>query len=220
MNIYPSTTIAEKFNTEVLNNKPSLQELIADIGVYLKTVEKENLKFLHAEENQNINSNETLKFFRSQERIRNWRLILQYLVTFLSKIPLKEDFEEKVVNPFKQLKSFTRFYLNLLKQSDVIEAILREHKELGLLTETNIWYYKGQINKNYIQILEVLESAESAVIEDYCEIFETLQRLCLFWFSVRNEDIKRIRNSDIYVYKLTYILLNRHRAPGSETVQD
>lgn len=210
LDIYPSSGIANKLNEENPDDQSSVRQLITDVNLYLKSVEDENVKFLHAREKQQITSTDTYRFFRGQERSRNSRLILQYLVTFLTKIPLKEDIEENVVNPFEQLKSFIRFHTDLLKEPDVANAILREHERLGLLTETNTWYYRGQINKNYKQILEVLDNAEKISIEGYCKLFEALQRLCLFWFSVRNENIQRVRKSDIFAYRLTRILMARN----------
>lgn len=210
LDIYPSSGIANKLNEENLDASAAVQQLITDVNLYLKAVEAENIKFLNAREKQQITSTDTYRFFRSQERSRNIRLILQYLVTFLTKIPLKKDIKEDVVNPFEQLKTFTRFHTDLLKEPDVGNAILREHERLGLLTETNTWYYRGQINKNYKQVVEVLDSAAAISIDGYCRLFEALQRLCLFWFSVRNENIKRVRKSDIYIYKLTRILMARN----------
>jgi hypothetical protein len=123
---------------------------------------------------------------------------------------LQENIEGKIVNPFEQLKTFTLYNVNLLKDPDVIAIILEEHARLGLLKESNSWYYRGQIEKNYKQILEVVESAGSISREGYCKLFEALQRLSLFWFSVRNEDIKRVRKSDIYIYRLARLLMKRN----------
>ncbi|MCP4214901.1 MAG: hypothetical protein GY765_09600 [bacterium] len=210
LDIYPSTGIARQFNVEELKTEASLRELIIDIDRFIKTVEQQNVKFLEARQAGEISSTDTFKFFRSQERTRNVRLILQYLVTFLTKLPLQTDIDTKMVNPFEQIKSFSRNSVNLLKDADVVEAILDEHKGLGLLNDTNSWYYKGQISKNHKQILRVVEGARFPIIAHYCRIFEALQRLCLFWFSVRSENIKRVRLSDLYIFKLTLILLDRY----------
>ncbi|MCP5107586.1 MAG: hypothetical protein GY950_29630, partial [bacterium] len=217
LDIYPSSGIANKLNAGNFENDAAIKQLTADINAHIKTVESENLKFLHSRESREVSSKDTYAFFRCQERSRNTRLLLQYLVTFLSKLPLAKDIEEKVVNPFDQLKTFTRYSADLLKEQDVTIAILREHERLGLLNETNTWYYRGQINKNHKQILEALENIGPISHENYCKIFETLQRLCLFWFSVRSENINRVRKSDIYVYKLSRILLIRHCSPNEET---
>jgi hypothetical protein len=128
---------------------------------------------------------------------------------------LKEEIEGQQVNPFEQLKTFTRFRVDLLKTPDVLNSILTQYRQVGVLDDTNAWYYRGQVTKNYKQILEVVESAKTAVVEDYCKLFDALQRICLFWFSVKNEDINHVRKSDIYIYKLTHILLSRYRATDS-----
>ena len=197
-------------NEEIVDDEPTVSRLIADVSQYIGTVEEENVKFLHSRGKQQITSTDTFRFFRSQERNQNTRLILQYLLTFLTKIPLKEDIDETVVNPFIQLKEFIQFQTGLLKETDVGNAILREHERLGLLTETNTWYYRGQVNKNYKQVIELLENAKEPVIEDYCKLFDALQHLSIFWFSVRSENIKRVRKSDIYLYKLSLILMKRN----------
>jgi len=215
LDIYPTAGIAQKLNAENLEEESALKRLLADVVTYIKTAEEDNVKFLHEQSRGQLTSKDTAQFFRGHERTRNNRVILQYLVTFLTKLPMKEDLEGKIVNPFEQLKSFTLYNVNLLKDPDVVSIILAEHERLGLLNETNAWYYRGQINKNYKQILEVAESARTVSREGYCKLFEALQRLCLFWFSVRNEDIKRVRKSDIYIYRLTRILMKRNGCPDS-----
>jgi len=210
LDIYPGSGIAVRLNEENPDDRNAVRQLISDVDLYLKSVEEETLTFLHAREKQQITSTDTYRFFRGEERSRNSRLILRHLVTFLKKIPLQEDIEADVVSPFDQLKSFIRFHTELLKESDVANAILREHEYLGLLTEANTWYYRGQINKNYKQLLEVLDNAETGSVEGYCKLFEALQRLCRFWFSVRNEEKQRVRKSDIFTYRLTRILMARN----------
>ncbi len=210
LDIYPSYGIAEQLNAQNFQEESALKILVTDVQDFIKNIEQENVGFLQSRKEEPITSADTLRFFRSQERTRNSRLTLQYLVAFLDKLPLKEDIIEKLVNPFEQFKSFTLFGVELLKEPDVNTAILREHERLGLLNETNTWYYRGQINKNYKQVLDVVFTAKTISIEGYCKLFEALQRLCLFWFSVRSENIKRVRKADIFIYKLSYVLLHRH----------
>ena len=207
LNLYPSTGIEYKL---------AVQKLITDISIYIGTMEQENEKYLQTRKSLQVISDYTVNFFRNQKRVQNVCLILQYLAAFLSKLPLKEEIEGQQVNPFEQLKSFTRFRADLLKTPDVLSFILMEYMRVGVLDKTNVWYYRGLVSKNNKQIIEIVENAKTAVVEDYCKLFEALQRICLFWFSVKNEDIKQVRKSDIYIYKLTRILLNRYRAPDSK----
>ncbi|MCU0286102.1 MAG: hypothetical protein MUF15_06850 [Acidobacteria bacterium] len=210
LRISPSSGIASKLNAESLEDEVLLQKFLNDVQEYVKTAEEDNVKFLQSKNPGRISHQDTVKFFRVHERTRNVRIILQYLLSFLSRLPLQENIEGKIVNPFEQLKTFTLYNVNLLKDPDVIAIILEEHARLGLLKESNSWYYRGQIEKNYKQILEVVESAGSISREGYCKLFEALQRLSLFWFSVRNEDIKRVRKSDIYIYRLARLLMKRN----------
>ena len=211
LNLYPSTGIANRLNAENIEDKLAVQKLIADISTFIGTVEQENERYLQARKSLQVVSEDTVKFFRNQKRVQNVCLILQYLAAFLSRLPLTREIEGQQVNPFEQLKTFTRFRADLLKTSDVLSSILMEYKRVGVLDDTNGWYYKGQVTKNYKQIIEIVESAKTAVVEDYCKLFEALQRICLFWFSVKNEDIKKVRKSDIYIYQVTRILLKRYR---------
>lgn len=211
LDVYPSSGIARQYKIEELQKPENIKELFAEVNQYIKIVEQENVRFLHERKKEIISSTDTLRFFRSQERTRNTRLVLQYLMTFLNKLPQEKEIDKKLVNPFDQLKSFIQFSVNLLKEPDVTNAILREHERLGLLNETNSWYYRGQVNKSYKQILEVVEQAHRAVQGEWCKLFEALHRLSLFWFSVRSENIKRVRKSDIYLCKLTLLLLNKYK---------
>lgn len=44
----------------------------------------------------------------------------------------------------------------------------------------------------------------------FCKLFLATQELCVLWFSVKNEDINHVRKSDIYIYQLTLLLLNKY----------
>lgn len=213
LDIYPSKRIADQLKEDISEDSAALQALIADVNHYVKTVEEQSVQMLHARKNRQITSTDTFRFFRSQERNRNTRLLLQYLVTFTNELPLEPDIEDNLVNPFEQLKSFIRFSVNLLKDADVTAAILREHEKLGLLNDTNAWYYRGQINKSHKQIIDAIESAARPVVEDYVRLFEAVEGIGLFWFAVRNENINRVRRSDVYLFKMSQILINRYRRP-------
>lgn len=210
LDIYPSSGIAQQFKLDKMICPEAVAELFAEISDFIQNAEQENLQYLQERQNPAVSSGDSLRFFRSQERTRNMRLVLQYLMTFYEDLPLEADIDKKLVNPFEQIKSFAEFSVNLLKEADVSSAILREHERLGLLNETNAWYYRGQINKSYKQVMDVLERAHNATCANYCKIFEALHRLSLFWFSVRNETIKRVRRSDLLIFRMTLLLMHKH----------
>lgn len=212
LDIHPSKRIADQIDAQDPNFR-LVKELVTEATVYIKTLEEENPDQVDTGEDQCPDSEETHKCFRSRERTRNTKMILQYLTTFISHLPLEKEIEINLVNPFEHLKSFALNSIDLIKEKDVAAAILREHQLLGLLNETNYWYYRGQIDKSYRDLRKEVEKAKGATPGDYRRLFMGLHRLSTFWFSVRNQDIKRVRKSDILMYKLTRVLLEKYKAP-------
>ncbi len=210
LDIYPSNSIAHQIEAEPLDTRWN-DHLVANANAYIQIMEHENLDFLQTRQGTIISSGDSYNFLRCQERTHNTKLILQYLITFLSKgLPLEEDIKDDPANPFEQLKTFTLTNIDLLKEKDVTAAILKEHERLKLLNDTNAWYYRGQIDKSYKGIREMVESAKNATIEDYGKLLRGMQRLCVFWFAVRNEEANRVRKSDILTYKLIRFILAKY----------
>lgn len=215
LDIYPSNSIARKIEEEPLDHR-WYDQLVTNATMYLKIMEHENVDFLEKRQGPTLDSGDTYKFLRSQERTRHSKLMIQYLITFLSKgLPMAEDIKDDPANPFEQFKSFLLFHIDLLKEKDVSEAILKEHEYLGLLNDTNAWYYRGQIDKNHRLMRQSVEMSNAISIEGYCKLFHTVQKLCVFWFSVRNEKVERVRKSDIMAYKLCRFLLNKYEPNDS-----
>lgn len=221
LDISPSQRIADIVKVE----DPDFSKvpgLVAEVVAYINVMEEENVKFYEDRransQSREMSEGETYRFLRSQERVRNTKLLLQYLVTFMTDMPLQEAIQGKPVNPFLQLKLFSINSVSLLKEKDVETAILKEHQRLNLLNETNVWYYRGQVDRSYKKIYTELQAAGEATVEGYCKIFQALQDLCTFWFSVRNQQIQRVRKSDLMVYKLTRVLLAIHQQ-GIMTIQ-
>lgn len=210
LGIVPSKRIAEMIEVEDPQYQ-SLKKLVTAARAYIGVMENENLKHLEKRAGEPISSSETLQFLRCQERTRNARLILQYLLTFIGHLPSPEENTANPAHPFEQLKSFSIYSVELLKQKDVVEAILTEHESLGLLTETNNWYYRGQIDKSYKTLRAMLEKATQVTVKGYRQIFLGLQQLSSFWFSVRNQEVQRVRKSDILTYKFTRYLLAKYK---------
>ncbi len=214
LDIYPSNSIARQIDDEPFDNR-WYDQLVANATAYLKIMEHENIDFLESRQGPTISSGDTYKFLRSQERTRNTKLILQYLITFLSDLPMEKDIEGKPVNPFLQFKSFILYNVDLIKDPDVSNAILKEHEKLGLLNDTNSWYYRGQIDKSHKSIRDLVESVNIPNLDGYLNLFHALQRLCAFWFSVRNEEPNRVRRSDVMMYKLLRLLMRKYGKTGT-----
>lgn len=210
LDIYPSNSIAFQIEAEPIDNRWH-DLLVANANAYIQIMENENLDYLESRKGSIISSGDSFNFLRCQERTHNTKLILQYLITFLSNgLPLEEDFKDDPANPFEQFKMFVYNNIELLKERDVSTAILKEHERLGLLNDTNAWYYRGQIDKSYKAMTELLKTAHKATLEDYFKILQALHKLCVFWFAVRNEEVHRVRKSDILTYKLVRFIMAKY----------
>ena len=112
-------------------------------------------------------------------------------------------------NPFLQFRDFVLSLISDLKEEDLIEAVLCEYRELGILNQSNLWLYKGKIRLFHDKLKESMRQVKTPTPEGYKAMFLALRKISLFWFGVRRENLNRIRKSDLYIYKLVRILLNR-----------
>lgn len=201
--------ISEQILNEVPLSPKKNIEFVNEVNEYLKKLKVDNVEALFRRNKKRITAKETFEFFRSQERISNTKLIIQYFLSFLAKLPLTDDIAQEEVNPFDQIKLFVTRLMKLLKERDVRDAILTESESSGILNENNLWYYRGRIDVTYKEVYRLLQSAEKPDYSDYKKIFLSVQILSKFWFSLRNENIKQIRRSDLYLYKLATILIDK-----------
>ena len=202
--------IADQINEEKPDNV-SVEKLVKEVTVHLKKIEEENIRYAEAGQSRETASRGKPRTVRNKERMQNTKLVLLYLSTFLSHLPVETTKESDPLNPFEQFKSLVLYNINLIKEKDVTAAILREHEKLGLLTDLNTWYYRGQINKSFKSIREDVEQAKDHTLEDYRKLFLGCQKLSSFWFSVRNQDIKRVRACDTLMYRLSRFLLEKYK---------
>ncbi len=200
--------IAEQIESEIPVKEELLQEFIEIVQTYLKNLKVNNIEALY-KRGEKITPEETYDFFRSQERINNTKLIIQYLISFTNSIPLEEDINKEQVNPFKQFKLFMIRTMKLLKERDVRDAIICELENTGILNDNNLWYYRGRIDLAYKEIYKLLKTANAPIYEDYKVLFLSIKTLSKFWFAQRNENIKKIRKSDYYSYKFAAILIDK-----------
>ncbi len=148
------------------------------------------------------------RFFRNREREENTCHLIQYLLTFAEKVPGDPPPSKDPAAPEEQLHEFVRYQVDLLLEKDVKKAILREYSQLGILKSGNFWYYEGRITDLHKELDAAMNSCPRqgpAAINQLCRV---LERLSLFWFDLCREDVRRVRTSDILIYKLTLILRN------------
>ena len=195
-------------NKELRNYASSVKDLKSDIKFYIKTIKEDDYNLLNVQSQQNVSASKVNGFFRRFERNQYNVWILQYLITFLTKLPLEEDIVDDLADPFLQFKSFVKHNIELLTKDDVVHAILRYLRERGL-HDNNMEYYKWWIKNNYEQMFRILQSANKPLIKGWRKLLIALQRLCLFWFSVKNQDLKSVRRGDVYMYLVSKILLKQ-----------
>jgi len=202
--------IAYKIEKEVIPSGSSLESFIENVNKYISIMEMEAVEFhMKNRDESHMTYYETLAFFRNSERLKNIKHILQYQIKFINGFPDEDRVDTLPENPFIQFKEFVIYMVEQLKTSDVEESIFREYKELGLLKNSTRWYYKGTINRAYEEIIELVVSARKAIPEDYKKLLISLKKHSIFWFSVRRENLDRIRKSDIFIYRLSNILLKK-----------
>ncbi len=212
LRINKKESVVVRLEKEKYNDEEKIKELINEVKSYLTNIEDKSLESLVKKKGVDkvLTSSEAFKFLRSLERIDNTKLILQYLIKFIEDLPVKEDLKKEFENPFIQFKGFVENCVNLLKSDDVIFAILREHIRAGLINEKNINDYKRRIDKIYLEITEILKTIKEPCIMNYKKLLVILINFSKLWFMVRNENLKYVRKSDIYIYKLSNIILSKY----------
>jgi hypothetical protein len=203
-----SRTMAESLDRENLSDPAEREFLFIELRHYLRIIDLEMDRATEARQNDEaVDPDMAEVFFRAKERNENVKQLLQYMMAFLAKIPLREDIERDIADPFAQFKTFANFQISLLLEADVRRAILREYRKRGLVNDGNEWYYKLAVVERCEEEMHLVKKAVEPSREDWNRIFRALQDNCRFWFEVRQLDMKRIRKSDVYIYRLSRLLL-------------
>jgi hypothetical protein len=206
--------VIEIIAREDLFDEAQLDFTIIEVKHYIRNVEVDWMQIMAERSQPNeMNPDEALFFFRSRERLDNSKFLLQYLLSFVDRLPLQPDLAGDIANPFAQFKSFVQFQIALLKEEDVAKAIMQEYTSLGLVNEANRWYYDFKLSEKFDELGKLVEGACIATVDAYFQLFDALQRLSLFWFEIRGDNIRRVRKSDMYIYKLAQILMMKY-GPG------
>lgn len=194
------------FFSQDLHNPETRKHLLQEIQNHLNKVQKKQKEILAERQQDCLTSTEAYGLFRYQERNENNKHILQYLISFIDKIPNVVEISEEPINPFMQFKAFVMYNINLLREKDVIQCILKDYEAQGLIEEHGVEHYIKVIQKNYNSLKKLADSANAPVLEHFHRLFFALNGLCMFWFSVRGENLQRIRKCDIYIFMLSKIL--------------
>jgi hypothetical protein len=164
---------------------------------------------------------DTLRFFKSRVRSENIERILQYLLLFMTENPAAAGNDADFAALFFQFREFVENEAELLAENDVIAAILGEHLRSGLLNDLNLIDFEKDIDEKHREISEWVRQADAPTVADFQILFRALKEMSLFWFEVRQQDIRRVSRSDIFIYKSVSLLesrwdRNQKSKPGSD----
>jgi hypothetical protein len=198
-------------------NDPDKLEWVRQEAEYVMKILEADPNYAMAERLKQVLPPENLlHYFRRRERMERVRCILQYLLTFLGHIPSEEDVRRDLANPAEQLRSFVACEADLLLEPDVRDAVFQEMRANGLPKAGGGGDCEERIlliNRMLKGLLARGEGDIQAAIVAMCRAVEQLAR---FWFDVHDNDIRRVRRSDIFMFLLANLVRSRcWRPPGA-----
>jgi hypothetical protein len=161
---------------------------------------------LAARASGNISPAQLHSFLRQREREENTCQILQYLLMYADSL----DAPSPTPDPeaLRQMVGFVRFQVDILTRDDVRTAILCEYSGLGLVKPDLLWMHERRIDDMHRELSGILDRCAGGGGGNVRLLCLILQKLCLFWFDICREDFRRIRDSDLYTYKLALLVLH------------
>lgn len=185
-----------------------LDLLIEEIQNFIDTVYMEMGQAVIRRNPEEMDDEVTCAFFRTKERIDILTVILQYLLAFVQQLPLGQTAGDL----FRQFREMVLAYYRVLLDVDVREAICREYRRFVSLQSQAEVDAEARILRLYEEAAALIATAAEPVLEDYHKLFQALLRFSEFWFEVRGFNFRRIRKSDIYIYKMLEFILQKYPA--------
>ena len=152
-------------------------------------------------------------YFRRRERIERERCIFQYLLAFLGHIPSEQDVQRDLVDPVGQLRSFVANEVDLLLEQDVRNAVFEEKRPNGLPQAGSEDDCEKRILLMNRMLRGMLPKNEGGIPDVISAMCRTVEQLSLFWFDVHDDDIRRVRRSDICMFLLAHLVRSRCGPP-------
>lgn len=150
------------------------------------------------------------KRFRSRERSEKTSQILKFQLAFLDQFPGTVIYENKMLNPIESFRDCVLFQVNLLLEEDVRKAVFNEINQMGPLDGGNVWDFQEMIIEKNRELQELMAMAAGDDARALFAMCLVLEQFCLFWFDVKQGDLRRIRRNDIFIYKLAKVLQDRY----------
>lgn len=182
------------------------ERFLAGIHRFVDHMEEENLEAMQARKSSVMNREESYAFFRGQERIRQTKLVLQYLLAFVDDHPWEREVNRDLVDPLNQFRDFARYLVDLLQKPDVNSAITQGFSASQNMTGNTEWYYRGKIQSLHQRLCQEIRESPGEPPNVYSRLFGVLIQLSVFWFRVRNQNPRLLRKSDGYIFVLALYL--------------
>ena len=205
--------ISEISDKEKVYTADEIEQLKVDVEAFLKKGEPSQAEILAQRSFLFFSANHFKFLFRSKERSEKISQILQHLLSFLVHIPGTAECESQPQNPLEQFLECVLFEVDLLLAEDVSNAVFNEINQMGSINGDNVWDYMRRIIDKNRELNELLITGTSDAANIFITLCLVLEDLCLFWFDVKQEDMRRIRLTDIFIIKMTRILQDRYRQP-------
>jgi hypothetical protein len=189
-------------------NDPAMLEWVRLEAEYVVKILEADPNYALAERLMQVMPPESLlRYFRRRERVERARCIIQYLLAFLGHIPSAEDVRKDLVNPAEQLRSFIAGEVDLLLEPDVRNAVLLEPHPGGLPRGNDD---RGeQLMAINLMLKGMLAEGEGDIAAAIASVCRAAEQLARFWFDVHDNDIRRVRRSDIFMFLLAYQVRRR-----------
>lgn len=187
-----------------------VEYLIDQVNSFIEKLYLDMSNGFHLRAGGRIDETVAFNFFRSKERMDNIKILMQYLVYFVKDISVHNLGDEDLVNPYEQFKEFIRAHINMLLQDDVRQAIMREFIQITPLEDHKLENFEKRINNQHRKLIRLVETAPIPTADNFFKLFDTLRQFSRFWFDIKNQDHRRIRRSDFYVYKFSRLLIEKY----------
>ncbi|MCP4148186.1 MAG: hypothetical protein GY757_10595 [bacterium] len=181
--------------------------LIAEARKFLEHAYEDFSKALKMRLNNEKMDNEcTVAFFRSKGRLDNIKLVLQYLIYYTKEVDVKKEKKEDIIKPFEQFRESVHFLYSLMGEADVQKAIFREYIRVTPLEIGTFNKFEHEILGKQKDLLKMISRADSPRIESFHTLFDSLEKYSEYWFEIKDNNFARIRKSDVYIFELARLL--------------
>jgi len=210
----PTMKIDQLFAPENFGD-PTKLEWVRQEAEYMVKILEADPNFSLAERMKGVLPPENLLcYFRRRERLERARCIIQYLLSFLGHVPSADEVRRDLVDPAEQFRFFVASEVDQLLEPDVRKAVLQD----TLASDPRQDGREDRCVERILMINHLLkimlakrENEPAAAIAALCGAVEQLAR---FWFEVHDNDIRRVRRSDIFMFLLAHLVRNRCLPPS------